>query len=74
MPTSFTTKVNAQSQRDDARINYYGTREGMYSSRGVQPLLLENGYGFRLENGEYLLGEALWPSFTTEVSTASSRD
>lgn len=74
MPVSFDSEVDTTSQRDDANVNYYGTREGMYSPRGPQPLLLENGNGQRLENGEYLLAEAEWPEFDSEVSTASSRD
>lgn len=72
MPTQFDSEEDAAAHRDDP--NYFGDRQPAYSARGVQVIALENGYGFRLENGEYLLGEGTWPDFDSQVSTASSRD
>lgn len=73
-PITFTSQAAQDSMRDAANLNYYGERVSVYSTRGAQVLVLENGNGFRLENGEYLQMEGSWPAFSSEVSVASSRD
>ena len=73
-PLDFTTEEAVDSMRDAANLNYYGERVSMYSTRGAQVLVMENARGIRLENGEYLQMEGLWPEFDSEVSTSSSRD
>lgn len=73
MPTEFDSEVDTAAGRDDP--NYWGDQQPVFSARGPQPLALENGKPLRMENDEYLLGEASWPgTFESKVSTSSSRD